>query len=294
MYRILYNPLSAHGKGKALAKNVREHLKGESYSFCDMREISDYKAYFAKLEKDDAIVITGGDGTLNRFINDTDGVLPDIDVYYYPAGSGNDFYHDISAEPNKLVKINAYIKDLPIVEVNGKKARFLNGIGYGIDGYCCEEGDKIGHKTEKPANYTAIAIKGLLFHYKPTNAKVTVDGKTYEFSKVWLAPTMNGRFYGGGMMVTPMQDRLCEDKTLSVCVLHHSGKLKTLAIFPSIFKGEHIKHTDVFEFLTGHEITVEFDRPTALQIDGETVVGVTSYTVHSAALANKQVEEATV
>ena len=97
MYRILYNPLSAHGKGKALAKNVREHLRGESYSFCDMREISDYKAYFAKLEKDDAIVITGGDGTLNRFINDTDGILPDIDVYYYPAGSGNDFYHDISA-----------------------------------------------------------------------------------------------------------------------------------------------------------------------------------------------------
>ena len=33
--------------------------------------------------------------------------------------------------------------------------------------------------------------------------------------------------------------------------------------------------------LVGHEITVEFDRPCALQIDGETVLGVTSYTVKS-------------
>ena len=90
---------------------------------------------------------------------------------------------------------------------------------------------------------------------------------------------MNGRFYGGGMMVTPMQDRLCEDKTLSVCVLHHSGKIKTLAIFPSIFKGEHIKskkHSTVF---TGKHITVKFDRPVALQIDGETVLNVTEYSV---------------
>lgn len=294
MFRILYNPISAHGQGKTLAKNVREHLKGESYSFCDMREISDYKSYFAKLEEGDSIVITGGDGTLNRFINETDGILPDIDVYYYPAGSGNDFYHDVSAEPNKLIKINAYIKDLPIVEVNGRTVRFLNGIGYGIDGYCCEEGDKIGQKTEKPANYTAIAIKGLLFHYQPTNAKVTVDGKTTEYSKVWLAPSMNGRYYGGGMMITPDQDRLGEEKMLSVGIFHGSGKIKTLMIFPSIFKGEHVKHTDVFEVLTGHEITVEFDRPTALQVDGETVLDVTSYTVRSAALANKRAEEATV
>ena len=294
MYRILYNPLSAHGQGKNLAKNVREHLKGESYSFCDMREISDYKAYFSMLEKGDSIVIAGGDGTLNRFVNDTYGILPDIDVYYYPSGSGNDFYHDISAEPNKLIKINAYIKDLPSVEVNGKSYRFLNGIGYGIDGYCCEEGDKIGQRSEKPANYTAIAIKGLLFHYQPTNAKITVDGNTTTYSKVWLAPTMNGRYYGGGMMITPAQDRLGEDKSLSVGVFHGSGKIKTLMIFPSIFKGEHISHTDVFTVLKGHEITVEFDRPTALQIDGETVLGVTSYTVHSAATADRKTKEVTV
>ena len=52
---------------------------------------------------------------------------------------------------------------------------FINGIGYGIEGYCCEEGDKIRATSDKPVNYTAIAIKGLLYKFKPRNATVTVD-----------------------------------------------------------------------------------------------------------------------
>ena len=31
------------------------------------------------------------------------------------------------------------------------------------------------------------------------------------------------------------------------------------------------------EVISGHDISVEFSRPTALQIDGETVLGVTKY-----------------
>ena len=132
---------------------------------------------------------------------------------------------------------------------------------------------------KKDINYAGIAIKGLLFHYKPTNAVVTVDGVRHEFKKVWLAPTMNGRFYGGGMMPTPEQVR--NGGKLSTMLFHGSGKIKTLAIFPSIFKGGHVKHTEMVEILTGHDIEVRFDRPCALQIDGETIRNVTSYSVHA-------------
>ena len=100
---------------------------------------------------------------------------------------------------------------------------------------------------------------------------------------------MKGRYYGGGMMVTPEQDRFDPEGKVSFAVLHNSSALKTLMIFPSIFKGKHVEHTKQFEVRTGHEITVEFNRPTALQIDGETVLGVTSYTVKTGKLA--QVKE---
>ena len=57
------------------------------------------------------------------------------------------------------------------------------------------------------------------------------------------------------------------------------GTLKTLMVFPSIFKGEHVKHTEMVAVHTGKEIEVSFDHPCALQIDGETVLNVTSYRV---------------
>lgn len=100
--------------------------------------------------------------------------------------------------------------------------------------------------------YTSIAINGLLFHYKPTSAVVTVDGKTHPYHHVWLAPTMNGRYYGGGMMPTPAQRRLNPDGTISTMVMYGKGRLKPLTVFPSIFKGAHIRHNEMAEVLTGH------------------------------------------
>ena len=228
------------------------------------------------------MIIAGGDGTLNRFVNDTEGLSIPNDILYYAIGSGNDFLKDLNKEVGCApFSIKEYLKDLPTVTVKGKTCRFLNNVGFGIDGYCCEVGDKLRQTSDKPINYAGIAIKGLLFHFKPRNAVITVDGKPYVFKKVWLAPTMNGRYYGGGMMVAPDQNRSNPEGTVSVSLMYGSGKLKTLMVFPSIFKGEHVKHAEMCKVLTGHEITVKFDQPTALQIDGETVLGVTEYAVSS-------------
>lgn len=276
---ILYNPLAGHGSHEEKIKKLKSFLEGEIIE-CDLTK--GYDSLWDSLDPDDKIIISGGDGTLNRFINEVDTDSIKNDILYYASGSGNDFLHDIGGEPESApVRINEYLKNLPTVTVKGKTYRFLNGVGYGIDGYCCEVGDKIKATSDKPVNYTSIAIKGLLFGFKPVNATVTVDGKSSNFKKVWIAPTMNGRFYGGGMMPTPDQQRL-GDGRVSLMVLYGSGKLKTLMVFPSIFKGEHVKHTEVVSVMKGREITVTFDRPCALQIDGETILDVTSYTVHAA------------
>lgn len=288
-YFVLYNPISGNGFGQSRVNDLKTILTDGELSFCDVREVGDMEAFLKGISDADALVLAGGDGTINRFVNDTDGMTLPERFYYFPTGTGNDFLRDVTPDERGLVLMTPYVKDLPTVTVQGKSYRFINGIGYGIDGYCCEVGDELRKTSTKPINYTSIAIKGLLFYYKPTHATVTVDGKTYEFEKVWLAPTMKGRFYGGGMMVTPDQDRLNPTRELSVCVLHESGKLKTLCVFPSIFKGEHVKHKEIFTMLRGHEITVKFDRPVALQIDGETVLGVTEYSVCSGVPAKEPV-----
>ena len=278
-YYILYNPLAGHGAHDEKISALKSHLDGECVEYY-LTDISDFDKLFAEMNSDDKIVLSGGDGTLNRFINAVDTDSIENDILYYASGSGNDFLHDVERQPGAApFKINQYLKDLPTVTVKGKTYKFLNGVGYGIDGYCCEEGDRLKAENKK-VDYTMIAIKGLLFKFKAKNAKVTVDGKEYEFKKVWIAPTMNGRFYGGGMMPTPKQDRLAQNGVSFMC-FHGSSKLKTLMIFPSLFKGEHVKHTKYISILEGRNITVTFDKPCALQIDGETVLDVTSYSVNA-------------
>ena len=279
---ILYNPLSGKGKCLEEAKLLEVYLH-DDVEFFDITRITNNSAFLQGMEADDYLVIAGGDGTLNRFANDTDGIEISQKILYFPTGTGNDFACDLGKKPySNPFPINQYIKQLPTVEVKGKTYRFLNAVGFGIDGYCCQVGDELRKSPDKKVNYTAIAIKGLLRHYSPKNAKITVDGVAHTFQKVWIAPTMNGKYYGGGMMAAPDQDRISEDRTLSLMIFHGAGRLRTLCVFPSIFQGEHIKYTRMVTVLTGHEITVEFDQPAPLQIDGETILDVTEYTARSA------------
>lgn len=279
---VLYNPKAGNKESfKESFEKLKSILSEREADYKKVTEIEDYKTFFSSLLPEDEIYILGGDGTLNHFVNDIADISYTNNIYYFAAGTGNDFLNDVAKDATEPVLINKYIANLPTVEVNGKKYRFLNGVGFGIDGYCCEVGDAIKEKSDKPVNYTSIAIKGLLFHYKPTSATVTVDGVEHKYKKVWIAPAMNGRFYGGGMMPAPDQDRLDSEHKVSVCVLYGSGKLHTLMVFPSLFKGEHVKHTGMVDVHKGNSITVKFDRPTALQIDGETVKNVTEYHVES-------------
>ena len=289
MYYVLYNNLSANKKGMEYSRLLLGNSVPEDAKMIEISSIASYADFWASIDlENDTVVLSGGDGTLNRFVNENVGLTLPKNLFYFASGSGNDFKKDVADDSTMLIPLHEYIQDLPTVTVNGKTSYFINGIGYGIDGYCCEEGDRQKAKSDKPVDYTAIAIKGLLFHFKPGNAKITVDGVTKEYKKVWIAPTMKGRYYGGGMFVTPAQDRFDVEGKVSSAVMYGSGALKTLIVFPSIFKGEHVKHTEMVEIRAGHEVTVEFDRPTALQIDGETVLGVTSYTVKTGKTASKK------
>ena len=279
-YIVLYNPLADNGRGEQNARKLESIMQGNELEFSDITKIESYRQFFEKYDQDMHLVIAGGDGTLNHFINGD--AVGNRQILYYPSGSGNDFFRDVGdIGQGKPFLLNPFLANLPEVTVQGKTRRFINGIGFGIDGYCCEEGDIRREKSNKRVNYTAIALKGLFYDYHPRTAKVTVDGEKHEFHKVWMAPTMNGRFFGGGMMVTPNQDRLNPKKTVTLMLAHDLSRLKILRMFPLIFKGTHVQSEDVIGIFEGHEITVEYDIPCALQIDGETVTDVVGYSVKS-------------
>lgn len=95
---------------------------------------------FRRKSIEDKVILTGGDGTLNHFVNEIGNLDIKCEIDYCPSGSGNDFYTDVANfEDSRAVRINEFIKDLPILTVKGKDYRFINGVGFGIDGYCCEK-----------------------------------------------------------------------------------------------------------------------------------------------------------
>lgn len=280
MNYCLYNPLANNKRGHEKLEELSNKISDTKNIDVTLIDEKSTRALCEGMDKTaDTIYLIGGDGTLHKFANYVYGLdLPP--VYFCPAGIGNDFCNDIGMDKlvDGMVKVNDYIKNLPIVSVNGQNVRFVNGVGYGIDGVCCEIADEIREKSDKKISYTMIALKQCLYKYKRRDATVIVDGVTSTYKNVWICPCMKGRFYGGGMMVAPKQDRLSQEKTVTVVVGHGKSRLKMLLTFPKLIAGKH-ENNPMCKMLVGKEITVKFTVPCALQVDGETIKNVSEYTV---------------
>ena len=277
MNYLLYNPKANNSRNNI---NIIDKTTGEK----KIEKVSlltiDIPTFLNNLTADDKVYLCGGDGTLNKFANNTYGFEFPCPVYLVGGGTGNDFLNDIEVPVGQPVDIREYLKDLPVLLVGGREIRFLNGVGLGIDGAVCEEAERIKEKSDKKINYTAVAIGQFLGKYKRPAAKVTIDGETKEYKKVWMASAMKGRYFGGGMKVAPTQDR--KSGKLLGCIFFGQSRPKTMMVFTKVYDGKHITHTEMLDFIEADEITVEFDIPTALQLDGEVISGVLSYTARTA------------
>ncbi len=280
MNYLLFNPKAKNAKTAEDLAMIHKALQSQQIREYNLTDYEDYKDILKNVKPDDTIYLVGGDGTLNRFINDMNTLSIACEVYFYSAGTGNDFKRDVDPE-NRVnrIKINKYIQKLPTVIINDKKYRFINGVGFGLDGYTCENIDIARQKNIIKNKYTKQAVTGVLFGYKPCSAKVTIDGVTKEYKKVWCASTMFGKYYGGGICVAPRQSRFNSNHTVTCVVLHSSSRLMLAARFSSIIKGKHAKYTKMVDFHTGHNIVVEFSKPCSLQMDGEVLKNVSRYEV---------------
>ncbi len=259
------------------AKDILEKHYNESIQEVSSSDIT-WSEEVKKFKSNDKVIIAGGDGTLNYFINHLDTSLLPCEFYFYALGTGNDFLNDVKEkEKSPVISLNSKVKNLPTIEVKGKRYKFINGIGYGIDGECCVKAEEMKKAGASKIDYSSITISLLFKSYVARNAKVKVDGKEYNFKNVYLASSMFGRYYGGGMKIAPDQDRNSND--LTFVTVFGMGKLRTLMLFPKIFKGEHIKDKKHVFAIKGKEIEVTFDKPCGLQIDGEVVDDVTTYKV---------------
>jgi diacylglycerol kinase (ATP) len=108
---------------------------------------------------------------------------------------------------------------------------------------------------------------------------VEADGKTYEYKKSYLVTANNGKYFGGGMKITPKGDITSDE--LDVIIVHTISKLLILPIFFTIYLGLHTKFTRYVTFFKANKVTVTYATPQVSQADGEEINNVNSMTVES-------------
>lgn len=274
MYRVLFNPLSKSGRNKKIIDHILDILRNmnEEFDLLSIIDIKNFNNYLDEIPLSDKILIVGGDGTIHYLVNFLDGKEITHEIYFYGAGTGNDFVRNIESK-DEFVLINGYLNNLPIAYFEGIERRFVNGCGMGLDAYVCDCVNK--GKGKSPIAYKINTIKGFM-KYKKSDLSIEIDGVKEECKDVWLLSVMNGIHQGGGMKFTP--DAIMNDDYLDICLIKGYKRLKVLTLFPKIYKGKHTKYVDIRKC---QEIKITSDKGLYLQLDGEVISNVKELVVKS-------------
>ena len=251
---VFYNPLA--GEGKILEDlELFPFIINEDCVFCDMTKPETYEESLFAMDAEDPLILCGGDGTLNRFVNIMEGIHRPNCVFYYPAGENNDFARDFGREYGcNPFPVKKALKGLPRVSIGGRSGFFLTGILF----------DTI--RRDFPGN-TANIEKD-----KPCNLKITADKALYHYEKVRFAAVMKGRYCGGGLLPDPYRQRT--HRQLSCVVICGCGAGRAKALLQKLQKGT-IPHSRHLHIHTGVRIGLSFGRPVSISTDGEIMTGVT-------------------
>lgn len=264
---ILYNPLSKNSKGNVQTHKLVRYYKKNNIPFRlkSILKIADMKGFLEEKQEYEKVILLGGDGTINRFVNNTFDYDIKQDIYLKKNGSGNDYLRSLDGYD----ELPQYIMETKYD--TGLKTHYINGTGMGLDGY-------VGYLIEKSPRKgkfryflnTFIA----LVKFIPEPLTVVLDGVENKFEKAYIVAINNGKFFGGGMRVAP--DGNINDEYLDVIVLHSVRKLMILPIFFTIYIGKHRMFKKYVFSQKAKHIKATFTTPQISQADGENYYDVTS------------------
>ena len=114
-----------------------------------------------------------------------------------------------------------------------------------------------------------LAFWSTLTRHRSTGVTVDLIDRSYQGPMGNLV-VANGQFFGGGMKVAPKAAPT--DGLLDIQV-QHLAKREALAVFPKVYRGEHVPHPDILE-AKRVRVSIEADRPLLIEADGE-ILGTT-------------------
>ncbi|MDK9710247.1 diacylglycerol/lipid kinase family protein [Acidaminobacter sp.] len=285
---FIVNPAAGKGSAKTLLEPIHKRFENTEIEYKMI--ISQSKGQITALTMQairdgfNEIVAIGGDGTLTEMIQGIcQSGAQNIKAGILPCGTGNDFSKVLYNSQDPLIILESIIlgntKNADLFDCNGIKC--INICAMGIDGQIVIDTEKIKKVFPGPVSYLLSTLKSLMT-YKARKVEIQMD-QTKIQRRTLIVAIGNGSYFGGGMKITPKAE--IDDGLMDVCIVNHVPKLKLMAMFPSIFKGEHLNIKEV-EYYNCSEVSVKsLEKSLLLNVDGN-IVGTTPVKV---TLANEKI-----
>jgi len=287
---IIVNPKANRGKAAVVGEQVFEAFAKAGIAVINLSagtalEAKKKAEELIRLQEISALVAVGGDGTTQLCAGIA--VPNQIPLGIVPAGSGNDQARELNID---LSNIPAAVKnildsldspkrvDAMKVSVSGKEIWSVGSISAGFDALCATRANSL--RWPKGSNSYIAALFLELPSFKAIEYHLDVDGEK-RVIEAMLCGVANVKNFGGGMMISPNSD--ITDGELEVFILHKVSRARLLRIFPTVYKGKHLRFPEV-EIFKAKSIKISNDNY-PVTCDGELVGNAPFFTeVHPGAL----------
>lgn len=290
-YHIIVNPAGASGKTGKIWQRIEPLFKnsGRDYDVYYSTNKHSIESISRDLEEKfaskgtgskEAMIIVGGDGSVNEAINGLKNPVSFL-FGYIPAGSANDLSKGLElpkqplATAKRILKGTVYRKtDIGMIKYpdTGETRRFLISCGIGFDAAICEMSLRSKYKDA----LNKIGLGGLIYlvsAFRLINSQdaggadlILDETQFIHYNRLLLLACMNNRFEGGGFEFAPDAD--VSDGILNLCTADPKSNAYFYLAFPFARFGRHagLKH---IHLLKGKEIEVKTEIAMWVHTDGE-------------------------
>ncbi len=232
----------------------------------------------------DAVVVSGGDGTLNEVI---DGILTaevSIPIGYIPSGSTNDFAASVGLPKGIMdaaeVVLNGTPKTFDIGSFNGRYFSYVASFGaFTSTSY------SVPQNLKNIMGHTAYILKGIqdLVNIKKIHAKITTDAGTLNeevHEGEFIFGAMCNSTSVGGMLKLDNFDVDMNDGMMEVLLIEAPNSFLDLNEMVRALLAGTLDAPNI-SFFSAREIQVEIEPDTHWTLDGEYEEGADSIQIHT-------------
>lgn len=214
------------------------------------------------------LVLGGGDGTVSSVVDFLAG--GDVTLGLLPLGTANDFARTLEI-PSDVPGACETIANGKLVDVDlglAGENYYVNvasaGLGVGVT-------RTLSSELKKKAGALAYPLAAIraFFRHEPFDASLTFpdgDHEPVELSRLLQVAIGNGKFYGGGLAVSP--EAGMDDGTLDVYAIELGRHRDLLGVLRYLKSGDFIPNDCVHRYRT-KRIHLETDPAQQVNIDGE-------------------------